>query len=116
MNATMESPMPTPPMPELRSAADVVAGLRAMSPDRHVQVTIEIVAALYQAFRDLQLRVAALEAAPAPLTFGGPWLAGTAYQRNTLVQRANALWLAQADLTEDVPGQTPAWRRLAGGG
>jgi hypothetical protein len=44
-------------------------------------------------------------------SFKGSWLAGQTYERGDLVQRANSTWLC-FETTSDMPGASPAWRRL----
>ena len=43
--------------------------------------------------------------------FKGSWLAGQTYERGDLVQRGNSTWLC-FETTSDMPGASPAWRRL----
>ena len=60
-------------------------------------------------------RIAALEAAREKTladAFQGGWLAGRTYKRGSLVQHADALWLALDD-SDARPGQSSAWRALA---
>jgi hypothetical protein len=120
-----------PPAPAVTAAPAVVAEPRDPAGDdadyftKHAAeaATVGMVEAVIDAaldlhrkvgvkYRALEKRIAALEAKPKGLAWGGIWNEGEAHAKDTLATRSGSLWLAERDTVQQPGSPDSGWRLI----